>query len=255
MERFVALYDLHYGFELKGGHKRPLHDERALSVATQFIRDYKPDHIILGGDILDCGAISHHNHGKPGATEGLKLRKDAEGLKDLLIKPLERTGASLTYIVGNHEDWLTDLEESIPALEGLVDLRSILGLGKRWNVVPQGEYHKLGKLIFVHGDTIKGGEHHAKWGAFAYEGNVRFGHYHTYQAYTKLSAVEANGHTSIAVPCLCHKLPKYGGGAPNKWMQGFLYGAVNGPAGTFGDSVAIIVNGRSVINGKVYEAK
>ena len=96
---------------------------------------------------------------------------------------------------------------------------------------------------------------HSGSSAHAARAGWRFGHFHTYQAYTKLSAIEANGHTSIAVPCLAHKLPKYGGGTPNKWMQGFLYGAVDGPQGAFGDSVAIIVNGRSVINGKVYEAK
>ena len=256
MEKFVALFDAHWGFERKNGHKRSLHDEKAISVAMQFIKDYKPDHIILGGDILDCGAISHHNHGKPGAVEGFRLVSDAKELRAAIIEPLERLKPkSLTYIIGNHEDWLTDLEEQIPALEGIIDIRSVLSLGEQWTVIPQGGYHRLGKLVFVHGDTIKGGEHHAKWGAFAYEGNVRFGHFHTYQAYTKLSALEGNGHTSIAVPCLCHKLPKYGNGAPNKWMQGFLYGAVNGPAGSFGDSVAIIVNGRAVINSKVYEAK
>lgn len=254
MDKFVALFDLHFGYELKGGHKKPIHDEKALKVALKFIKDYKPDHIVLGGDILDCGAISHHNHGKPGATEGLKIRKDAQELRELLIEPLEATGAKLYYIIGNHEDWLRQLEEVIPALEGLIDLRSILGLSDRWTIIEQGDYIKLGKLVFAHGDTIKGGEHHAKWGAFAYEGNIRFGHFHTYQAYTKLSALEGNGHTAIAVPCLCHKRPKYGKGAPNKWMQGFLYGAFNGPNGSFGDSVAIIVNGRSVIQGKVYEA-
>lgn len=254
LEKFVFLTDLHWGYELKGGHKKPLHDIKALNVAMKFIKDYKPDYIILGGDILDCGAISHHNHGKPGATEGLKLRKDAQELRREVLEPLEASGAELVYIEGNHEAWLAQLEEAIPALEGLVDLRSILGLSdKRWTIIPQGDFYKLGKLVFIHGDTVRGGEHHAKWGAYAYEGNVRFGHYHTYQAYTKLSALEGNGHTAIVVPCLCHKRPKYGKGAPNKWMQGFLYGAVEGPQGVFGDSVAIIVNGKSVINGKVYE--
>lgn len=256
MEKFVFLTDLHYGFERRNGHKQPLHDSKALNVAMKFINDYRPAHIVLGGDILDCGSISHHNHGKPGAVEGFKLLADAKELRSALIEPLEALPwkPKLYYIVGNHEDWLNDLSDQIPALEGLVDLRTVLSLGKRWEVVPNGEHMRLGKIVFMHGDTVKGGEHSAKWGAFAYEGNIRFGHFHTYQAYTKLSALEANGHTSIAVPCLCHKLPKYGGGAPNRWMQGFLYGAVNGPQGSFGDSVAIIVNGKAVINGKVYSA-
>lgn len=231
----------------------PLHDTKALGVALKFIEDFKPNHIILGGDMLDCGSISHHNHGKPGAVEGFRLLGDAKELQEALIKPLERLRTkSLTYIVGNHEDWLTDLVEQIPALEGIVDVASILSLSSRWKIVPQGEAFKLGKLIFVHGDQIKGGEHSAKWAVQAYEANVRFGHHHTFQAFTKTSAIDANGHTGVAVPCLCRKGPRYGGGSPNKWMQGFSWGYVGGPNGTFNDYTTIIVNGAATINGKAY---
>lgn len=254
MDTFVALFDLHWGYERKNGHKVTLHDEKALNVALKFIKDFKPDHIVLGGDILDCGSISHHNHGKPGAVEGLKLLADAKELREALIQPLEQLRTkSLTYIVGNHEDWLTDLVEQIPALEGIVDIASVLKLSKRWKIVPQGAAHKLGKLVFVHGDQIKGGDHSAKWAVQAYEANVRFGHHHTFQVYTKTSAVDANGHTGIAVPCLCKKAPKYGGGSPNKWMQGFNWGYIGGPNGTFNDYTTVIVGGTATVNGKSYK--
>ena len=254
MEKFVALYDSHWGHERKNGHKVALHDEKAISVALQFIADFKPDHTILGGDILDCGAVSHHNHGKPGATEGLRLLEDAVGCRKAIIEPVEvSTKKSLTYIIGNHEDWVTDLVDQIPALEGIVDIKSMLKLGNKWKIVPQGETHKLGKLVFMHGDQVKGGEHCAKWATVAYESNVRFGHHHTFQAYTKTSAIQANGHTGICVPCLCKKGPKYGGGAPNRWMQGFLWGYVNGPDHSFNDYVTVIVNGNATINGKSYK--
>lgn len=253
MEKFIALYDVHYGYERRGGHKTALHDLKALKVALDFAKDFKPDHVILGGDILDCGAISHHNHGKPGAVEGFRLLGDAKELRTTLIDPLEKLGAkSLTYITGNHEKWLDDLVERVPALEGIVDVNAVLHLDK-WKVVPQGGLHKLGKLVFIHGDQVRGGEHSAKCATVAYESNVRFGHHHTYQVYTKTSAVEANGHTGIAVPCLCKKNPKYGGGAPNRWMQGFLWGYVGGPENMFNDYVTVIVNGKATINGKLYK--
>ena len=252
-QTFLALFDTHWGYERHNGHKVALHDEKAISVALQFAQDFKPDHLILGGDILDCGAISHHNHGKPGAVEGFRLLGDAKELRDSLITPLESLHPkTLTYIVGNHEDWLTDLVEQIPALEGIVDVRSILKLSNKWKVVPQGGLHRLGKLVFIHGDQVKGGEHTAKWATQAYEKNVRFGHHHTYQVYTKTSAVEANGHTGIAVPCLRRKGPKYGGGSPNRWMQGFLWGYVDGPEGCFNDYVTVIINGKTIVEGKAY---
>lgn len=254
MERFLALFDLHWGYERWGGHKIPLHDQRALHVALQFLKDFKPHTVILGGDILDCGCISHHNHGKPGATEGFRLLSDAKTLRHVLIEPIEALRPKrLIYIIGNHEDWLTDLVDQIPALEGIVDIRSVLQLGSQWKIIPVGHAYRLGKLVFVHGDQIKGGEHCAKWATQAFEANVRFGHHHTFQAYTKTSAIDLHGHTGIAVPCLCRKGPKYGGGSPNRWMQGFNWGYIHPSTGLFNDFVSIIVNGQSVIQGKLYQ--
>lgn len=254
MERFVALFDLHFGYERKGGHKVPLHDSRALGAALAFIQDFKPDHLILGGDMLDCGVVSHHNHGKPGATEGLKLIGDAKECKAAVIQPLEvmlPKKATKTYIIGNHEDWLTDLTDKIPALEGIVDLNTLLGLD-RWKVIPQGGSHKLGKLTFVHGDTVKGGENVAKAAVTNYERSIRFGHHHTFQTFTKTSPYDDKiGKTGIAVPCLCGKNPRYMEGKPNRWVQGFNFGYLN-DNGTYTDYIAIIVDGKFTYNGLVY---
>lgn len=253
LEKFVYLTDLHFGFERKAGHKVQLHDSKAMRVVLDFCKDFKPDHIILGGDMLDCGCISHHNHGKPGATEGLKLLADAKELRAEFIQPLEALDAkSYTYITGNHEKWLDDLVEKIPALEGIVDVRSMLKLSDKWKVVPQGGLHKLGKLVFIHGDQIKSGENAAKNAVVAYEANVRMGHFHTLQTYSKVAAVDTHGHTGTVVPCLCKKDPKYGGGSPNRWQQGFLYGYVGGPKGMFADYPVVIVDGKAIVNGKVY---
>jgi metallophosphoesterase superfamily enzyme len=254
MEKFVALYDAHYGFENRGGHKVALHDPKALSIAMQFIADFKPDHVILGGDMLDCGSISHHNKGKVGAVEGLRLFSDAKELRASVIDPIEASvgkKGTLRYIIGNHEAWLNQLVEVTPALEGIVEAENLLSLGKRWQVIPQGEATKLGKLVFVHGDQVSGGENVAKAATTNWEANIRFGHHHTFQVFTKKSPKDAHGHSGIAVPCLCKKGPGYGKGAPNKWMQGFLWGYV-GDGGLFNDYVTVIVNGTAIINGVTY---
>jgi UDP-2,3-diacylglucosamine pyrophosphatase LpxH len=253
MKTFVFLTDLHYGYERDAyRHKRALHDSVAMSVALQFITDLKPDHIILGGDILDCAVISHHNRNKPGRTEGLRLVMDAQELRAQLITPLEQqTQATLHYIVGNHEAWLTDLIDDEPGLEGVFDLKTLLGLD-RWNVQPQGGHINLGKLTFIHGDQLRGGEHTAKAAVIAYERSMRFGHFHTLQMYSKSSALDIkHGKTGMAVPCLCRKDPRYGKGAPNRWCQGFLYGYIL-PDGTYHDYPVVIINGRAVINGREY---
>lgn len=255
MQKFLYTTDLHFGYERRQGHKVALHDEKAWNATVKFAADFKPDVWILGGDMLDCGVISHHNHGKPGATEGLKLIADAKEGRELFIEPVESIvgKGKLVYIVGNHEDWLTDLTDKIPALEGLVDLKSLLKMGDKWQIVPQGGHFNLGKLTFVHGDTVKGGEHVAKNAVVNYERSIRFGHHHTHQVYSKNTALDyKNGKSGVAVPCLCTKSPKYGEGAPNRWSQGFDYGYIR-EGGFFNDYVVTIIDGTCVVNGKVYK--
>lgn len=253
MEKFVFLTDTHWGYERTGGHKVPLHDARAISIAMQFIADFKPDHVVLGGDILDCGSISHHRRGMSGQLEGLRLLAEAKECREAIIEPLERVvKGRLVYHIGNHEDWLTQLTDEMPTLNDIVDIRPLLRLSDTWEVIPQGKASKLGKLTFVHGDTVKGGQSPALAAVTNYERNIRFGHFHTFQIATKTTPVDANGHTGIAVPCLSKKGHAYGKGMPNKWMQGFLFGYVGGPEGIFSDYVVVIVNGKAIINGKLY---
>lgn len=257
VRRFAAVFDIHWGYETKGGHKRPLHDPKAWATTLKFLQDFKPQDFFFGGDILDCGAIArHHNKGKPRKTEGFRLLRDAEECRQEVIGPVEellpRDGEKV-YLVGNHEDWIEDLLDEDPALEGLVSIKSLLKLEK-WEVIPQGGWKHYHKLCFLHGDTVTGGEHVAKSGVINYEKNVRFGHHHTYQAYTKTSPLDVKlPKTGIAVPCLCSKDLGYMERRPNRWVQGFLWGnsVKNGP---FSDHVAVIINGCLVANGKVYRS-
>lgn len=252
MTKFAFLCDLHYGYERRSGHKVPLHDIKAFNAVLSFLKEFKPDHLILGGDILDCSAVSHHNHGKPGRTEGMRLFQDAQECREKIITPLRKLNAkNLYYIMGNHEDWVNDLVDDMPALGGLVEVERLLELDD-FTVIPQGGHVSVGKLTFVHGDQIKGGEHVAKSAVISYERSVRFGHHHTYQVYTKTSALDIKlGRTGVAVPCLCTKAPKYGEGNPNRWQQGFNWGYILND-GTYRDYVSIIIDGRLVVDGKVY---
>jgi hypothetical protein len=226
VKKFAALFDIHYGFERKGGHKVPLHDLKAFGVAYSFLEHFKPEVIILGGDIIDCGVISHHNHGKPGKTEGLKLVADAEGCRAEILAPLRKLKAKrYEYIIGNHEFWLEDLGNAEPGLQGLLDVRNLLEL-KGFNVIPQGGHTN--------------------------ERNIRFGHFHSYSSYSKNTPMDDEyPKTGISVPCLSKKNPSYGKGKPNRWSQGFLYGYLL-PDGNFHDYVVTIIRGKAVIEGKIY---
>jgi hypothetical protein len=257
LRRFIALFDAHVGYERRPGESpTPLHDARALRAVQKFAEEFKPHDLVLGGDILDCGVISHHNRSKPGRTEGLRLLRDMKLARELVIEPFAETLAgrapSRTYHIGNHEDWINDLLDKEPGLEDLLDIRESLGLGG-WNIIPQGGLSHLGPyLYFAHGDQIKGGEHVAKAAVLNFERSIRFGHHHTLQAYTKTSPVDAElPKTGVAVPCLCHKNPRYVESKPHRWSQGFLWGYVHAD-GTYSDYVSVIINGRFVANGKEF---
>lgn len=254
MKKFIFAPDIHFGWERKNGHKVSIHDMKAVDVMMAFAKEFKPDVFILGGDTLDNNSIAHHNKGKPGRVEGFRLLIDAQDCRKAIIEPIEALGANeLVFITGNHERFLADMVEEIPGLEGILDIKPLLKLDK-WEVIPQGGHFNLGKLTFVHGDQLSGGEHIAKAAVIAYERNIRFGHVHTHQTYTKTSPIDyKNAKTGIAVPCLCKKDPSYGRGKPNKWVQGFNFGYVM-KDGTFNDYVVTIIDGKAVINGKVYKS-
>lgn len=254
-KRFVFLTDVHWGFERKNRHKVPIHSPKALDAVLRFLTDFKPHYLIWGGDNLDCAAISHHNKDNQRAVEGLRIQEDAAGFA-AFRKAAAWTmtpGGEEVLFEGNHEDWLNDLVNKFPGLEGLLDLPTLLGLDKTVRFIPQGGAYKLGKLWFIHGDQFKGGGSNiAKKAVETYGRCIRFGHFHKFEAFTKMSALDVqDAKTGMAIPCLCTRGPGYGKGAPNQWSQGFLYGFVN-PDGTFHDVPVVMVDQHFVANGVRY---
>lgn len=256
MKKLIFATDLHVGWERKGGHKRPIHDEKAWNAVLAFTQHFKPDVFIFGGDILDCGPISHHNRAAGRRkTEGFRLVRDAGVCRELAIDPIKKlVRGDIGYITGNHEDWLEDLIDHEPELEGAFSLKSLLGLDGKVKLVDQGGHIKVGKITFVHGDQVSGGEHVAKSAVTTYdEENIVFGHFHTYQQHTKTSPISNKlPRTGTAVPCLCTKDPAYNEGKPNRWAQGFYYAYLMDD-GTFSAYVPIIINGRFAAEGRVFK--
>lgn len=252
-KRFIALYDIHWGYERRAGKLKPFHNARAIDAVLDFASDFKPDVVILGGDIIDCGAVSHHNAHVRRPVEGLRLLQDAAELRANVLAPLEEIthGGDLRYIIGNHEDWLSDIVDQTPALEGIIGVEQLLKLDK-WKVIPQGGVTRVGKLWFMHGDTVRSSVNPAKYAVETYERSIRFGHHHTYAVYTKTNAIDVtDARTGIAVPCLCNKNPRYLEGKPSRWLTGFNYGFLE-PNGGFNDYVPIITDGKFTAEGKRY---
>ncbi len=252
IEKGVAFWDSHWGNEVREGRRRPLHDMKAHQILLQIAQDFKPDVLTMGGDGLDCGAASHWNRNKPRLTEGLRLQKDAQEYRQEVLSNLP--GRKRRYILGNHEDWVEQFVDANPAIEGLVSIDEMLSLtDDGWSVYPQGSVIKHGKLHFMHGDTVRSSTYPARYAVDTYGRSIAFGHFHSPQTYTKVSALDTNDvHMGRAVGCLCRKDPGYGRGAPNRWAQGFLVYEVDTTTGGFQATEVNITNGRAIWNGTRY---
>ena len=253
LERFVAAFDYHYGFELDAGKLVPLHDERSMNAVLAFAADFKPDVFYFGGDMLDCGPVNHHNAAFPGRLEGMRLGRDMQQLRRSILQPAEHIAKTLIYQVGNHEAWIQRLFDQIPGIADTFSIETGLGVkGPKWTLAPQGAVTSLGKLHFIHGDQVRSSAYPARWAVDAYERSIRFGHFHRAQLHTKISALDSSDvHTGMAVPGLCRRDPRYGHSSPNQWMLGFLWGYVF-PDGSFNDYLTCIVDGRFAANGRIY---
>jgi len=255
MKKFIFNTDKHIGRERKGGKLVPVHDTKAINAVMEFARDFKPDVWIEGGDDLDCGPVSHWLKDKALASKDLDLRWDVDEYCKLVLHPLDEIlapNATRIKLTGNHEEWLNQLAELHPGLASLLDQRHLMDL-RKWTLVPQGGYTKLGKLHFIHGDQLKGGARVAMDAVTKFEHSIRFGHFHTYQVATKHSMLDAKDvKTGVAVPAMCKRNPNFLKGAPSQWVQGFNYGYIH-PDGTFSDYVPIIVNGKFFAEGRAYK--
>ena len=264
--RFIALFDLHIGKEYiqtKGEMiLQPTHNAAAIEAVRQFSDDFEPHVLLLGGDQINCGPVSHWHNGKPRLTEGFRLKDEMDRLDELVLRPFEdtmlKTGRRKIWLDGNHEAWIQDFLAGNPGVEGLVAPNDYLKLKKRgYELYSQGEIASVGKVHFVHGDVIlgKGAANPAAKLVGAYQRNIRAGHLHTYAAHIQESPVDRQDyHSGIIVPSLSNRCPAFIKYNPNKFMNGFLFGSV-WENGEFTDHVMVINKNSFSYGGKIYGSK
>lgn len=260
LERFVALFDIHCGWERRYERgnlvEYAAHNDAAITAALDFVDDFEPHHIVLGGDQLNFGPVSHWRKGKPQLTEGFSVKAELDLFNQLVLSRIERRhhGARKIWMEGNHDAWLLDVVEENPALAGLVDVQSYLELAEEgWEYYSQGEIAQVGKCYFLHGDTLGPGRNVAARAVSKYRRNVRFGHFHHYASETLVNPLDVtDNHTGICVPALCERSPGFMKNAPNNWLNGFLYGYVDPETGNFFDNVVVMTDNKFVAEGNLY---
>lgn len=198
----------------------PFEDKPVLEMVLDFIDDFKPDGIILNGDIVDCYSISSHRTNLKTITTS-HLQKEI----DMLHKYMARLESikEKWYIGGNHEQrFFNHINDNAPGL-GLIDgldFQTIFGLGEhgfKWK--DYGEFIKLGKLMVTHGEVVRT---HSAYSAKAhfdkYGTSVIHGHTHRMGWYCHTNVGGAHGAWENG--CLC-RLDGLGYAHNPNWQQGF----------------------------------
>lgn len=194
----------------------PYHDPAAIEALIKFAADFRPDELVMHGDLLDFEAFSRF--AKNPRTVSDPQRELDEG-RALLARLAKAAGAKRrVWGYGNHEYRLQSLlMKQAPALLTLrsLDLHELLGLDG-WRVIPHEQWYKTGNLVVHHGvsygPTVNA-KNIGRFGGF----NVVQGHSHRL---TQTFVRSLHGvHSAVEAGCLCDLNPTYCH-HPN-WAQGF----------------------------------
>lgn len=193
---------------------------RAWKVTKKFIRDTKPNTVIVGGDFLEMEALSAWDADKRKLLEG---KRYADEIK-LGNRELDDIGydCKIIFMEGNHEARVRAYVEKRPEMEGQVDIRSDLHLDDRgieW--VKENDLLKIGHMHFLHGWYWN--KHHAIRHVIDIGGNCMYGHVHKPQVYCHELRSLRRTHMAMSVGCLCDLNPAWLRNKPNSWQHGFGY--------------------------------
>lgn len=239
IERILILPDVHLE-----GNKTP----KPYLVTKPFIKDYKPDEIVILGDFLDCSPVSHWLKNKPRKTENKRMLQEYARANEELDF-LQKHSKKVTYLEGNHEHFLERYIDEHPTLEGLLELPEHLDLlhrGITWHKI--NTLYKKGKAYLTHG--IYYNKYHAAKHLITFGCCVIYGHSHNAQSHMMNMKMQ-EPIMAYGLGCLSDHAPDFLNGRPANWLNQFAVLEVNTSTGRFNLYPINITNNR-FIWGKEY---
>lgn len=224
----------------------PYHDVRLIKAALEALDKWKPDTILLNGDILDFEAISHWDSSPDRPDTKMELALGREFFTHMRQRYRK---ARIIYKLGNHDERFEKyLRTKSPQLYNIPEVQMSWQVAMGLNdlgveVVGDQKAVMLGKLYVYHGHEGKVSGIHAAKNLLTKVGvNALAGHVHRI---TEASDKSVDGRHIFAwtMGCLCNQSPDY---APiNKWTAGFV------TCDVMSDGEFHLTN-HKIINGKVY---
>jgi hypothetical protein len=243
IKKGVCVYDLHY----------PQHNSQLWQNILNLVGDLQPDYFLFGGDNLDMEAVNHWEIGKGNkrGMEGKRLRKSYDGFNVEIMDKINfllPSHCRKIWLYGNHEEWIERYIDKSPELEGFAEIERNIDLTD-WEKYKYRELAKIGKLYFTHGDS--GGKYHSNKMLEMNGCCITYGHFHTVQSFTKVTAVQCNAQMATSMPCACEINPNYMKNKPSAWVNGFGVFYIQ-PNGNFNVYPVISVKGHFIFNGIYY---
>lgn len=236
-KRIAILSDIHI----------PYYDEQALNATLFYLIDWKPDCILLNGDIIDCYHLSNFEKDKRARSFKYELdvlRNFFVELRSLFPK------ARIIYKIGNHEErYEKQLLQRLPELIELeyFHFENVIEANKyNISVVANKRMIRAGHLNIAHGHEFAKGfimpVNVARGFYLKAKSNIIAGHHHRISEHTE---TDINGKTigAWSTGCLCELNPRY---MPiNNWNHGFATVEIINSDGDFR------VKNHKIINGEV----
>lgn len=210
--RVLVLSDLHF----------PFHDMPAIKAALKCGDGFRPDAVLLNGDVLDFHSISRFAKDPRGPTVKEELEICREFMRHLRQRYKK---ARIVYKLGNHDErWEKMLWARAPEILDIVEFswQQVAGIGE-CGVEVVGDQRKvmLGKLPVLHGHELPKGISNpvnpARGAFLRTTASVLVGHSHRQSDHDERTLDER---TLVArsTGCLCGLWPEYA--RINKW---YLY--------------------------------
>jgi hypothetical protein len=209
----------------------PFVDEPLLEAVYTFVQDWKPNDIILNGDIVDMYEVSDFDK-RP--ERAFSVQTELEMARDLMVS-LKRYAAkdsNIWWIDGNHEErfnrylWrkAAEIQFAVADLPALLHLDELAA-----GYVPYGKHVDYLGFVFTHGNFVSQfSAYTAKRHLDRYRSSGANGHTHRLGSYS-VTDMHGRSHTWYEMGSLCRRDLDYVKGVAN-WQSGFLLGTVAGGA-------------------------
>ncbi len=234
-QKIVSLFDIHLPYHIN------------LKPIWKFIHDFKPDVVVLGGDLHDWEAVSDWIANQSLRLDGQSIKRCYKEIHDIILNPLLMAmpaHCQVKYLKGNHEFWVDQAINLNRNGQGYWELENNIDLKKyHMEVFPiNGVYQPCENLLYIHG--VFTNEFHAKKTVQAYHNSVIYVHAHTTQTYTDISPVNVTKfYTAQCAGCLCTLNPHFMKNRPNKWVNGLNFAYIDEKTASFGSTQVVIVHG------------